>query len=62
MDTLVIGLDGGEWDVIDPMIEAGKLPNLSQLKDEGISGPLESITPPVSPPAWNSSSDWNESR
>lgn len=54
MDTLVVGLDGGEWDVIDPMIEEGKLPNLAQLKNEGVSGPLESITPPVSPPAWNS--------
>lgn len=54
MDTLVIGLDGGDWDVIDPMIEAGQLPNLAQLKQNGVSGPLESITPPVSPPAWNS--------
>lgn len=54
MDTLVIGLDGGEWDVIDPMIEAGRLPNLAQLKEDGVSGPLKSITPPVSPPAWNS--------
>ena len=54
MDTLVIGLDGGEWDVIDPLIEDGELPNLSRLKREGLSGPLESITPPVSPPAWTS--------
>jgi predicted AlkP superfamily phosphohydrolase/phosphomutase len=54
METLVIGLDGGEWDVIDPLIKAGELPNLAQLKRKGISGPLESITPPVSPPAWNS--------
>jgi len=54
MDTLVIGLDGGEWDVINPMIENGELPNLAKLKSSGISGPLESITPPVSPPAWNS--------
>lgn len=54
MDTLVIGLDGGEWDVIDPMIESGRLPNLAQLKQTGVSGPLKSITPPVSPPAWNS--------
>jgi len=54
MGTLVIGLDGGEWDVINPMIEAGKLPNLERLKHKGVSGPLESITPPVSPPAWNS--------
>lgn len=54
MDTLVIGLDGGEWDVIDPMIENGQLPNIEYLKETGVSGPLESITPPVSPPAWNS--------
>jgi len=54
MDTLVIGLDGGEWDVIDPMIESGELPNLAQLEQSGVSGPLKSITPPVSPPAWNS--------
>lgn len=54
MDTLVIGLDGGEWDVINPLIERGKLPNLSSLKTNGVSGSLESITPPVSPPAWNS--------
>lgn len=54
MNTLVIGLDGGEWDVIDPMIKAGQLPNIAQLKQSGVSGPLESITPPVSPPAWNS--------
>ena len=54
MNTLVIGLDGGEWDVIDPLIKEGKLPNLSRIKREGVSGPLESITPPVSPPAWTS--------
>jgi len=54
MDTLVIGLDGGEWDVINPMIERGELPHLAQIKDEGVSGDLQSITPPVSPPAWNS--------
>ncbi|WP_042665604.1 alkaline phosphatase family protein [Haloferax sp. ATB1] len=54
METLVIGLDGGEWDVIEPMIEEGQLPHLADLKESGVSGPLESIRPPVSPPAWNS--------
>lgn len=54
MDTLVIGLDGGEWDVIDPLIAKGRLPNLARLKEEGVSGPLQSTTPPVSPLAWNS--------
>lgn len=54
MDTLVVGLDGGEWDVISPMIENGELPNISGVKSEGISGELTSTTPPVSAPAWNS--------
>jgi len=54
MDILVIGLDGGEWDVIDPMIKRGELPHLAQIKNKGVSGDLQSITPPVSPPAWNS--------
>lgn len=54
MNTLVIGLDGGEWDVIEPMIEKGRLPNLEYLKEAGVSGSLKSTTPPVSPPAWNS--------
>ncbi|EMA71060.1 alkaline phosphatase family protein [Halorubrum distributum] len=54
MDTLVIGLDGGEWEVIAPLIERGELPHLARIKAEGVSGPLQSITPPVSPPAWNS--------
>ena len=26
---LIIGLDGATWDVIFPMIETGKLPNLN---------------------------------
>ncbi|SFR34574.1 alkaline phosphatase family protein [Halorubrum sodomense] len=54
MDTLVIGLDGGEWDVISPLIADGRLPNLARLKEQGVSGPLESTIPPVSPLAWNS--------
>lgn len=54
MDTIVIGIDGGEWDVIDPLIEDGALPNLSSLIDSGVRGELESISPPVSPPAWTS--------
>jgi predicted AlkP superfamily phosphohydrolase/phosphomutase len=54
MDTLVVGIDGGEWDVIDPLIASGRLPNLAKLKRDGVSGPLVSTVPPVSPLAWNS--------
>lgn len=54
MDTLVIGIDGGEWAVIDRLIEEGRLPHIAALREEGVAGNLESVTPPVSPPAWNS--------
>jgi len=53
MNTLVVGIDGGEWDVLDTMIDAGQLPNIARLNRQGVSGPLNSVTPPVSPPAWN---------
>jgi len=50
--VFVIGLDGGSWKVIDPLIERGKLPNLSRLKEEGAWSGLESTLPPVTCPAW----------
>ena len=50
--VFVIGLDGGSWNVIDPLIERGKLPNLGRLKEEGAWGGLMSTLPPVTCPAW----------
>jgi len=50
--VLVIGVDGGTFDLIHPWTEAGDLPNLRQLMAEGVHGPLESTLPPVTAPAW----------
>ncbi len=50
--VLVIGIDGGTFDLIRPWAKAGDLPNLARLMDEGIHGPLESTLPPVTSPAW----------
>src|SRR5437899_10426960 len=30
------------------------MPNLSKLMDAGVSGKLESVLPPITPPAWTS--------
>lgn len=49
---LVIGLDGATFDLLDPWMEAGDLPRLAALRDEGVSGELLSVIPPLSPPAW----------
>ena len=51
---LVLGLDGATFDVIHPMIAAGKLPNLARFMNEGAFAPLRSTAPPVTFPAWSS--------
>ena len=54
MRTLVIGIDGGEWDVIEPLLDRGEMPNLSNLTNDGSHGNLTSTKPPLSPIAWTS--------
>jgi tetratricopeptide (TPR) repeat protein len=52
VQLLLIGLDGADWDVIDPMIAAGELPHLSRLKREGVWARLRSSVPSLSPLLW----------
>ena len=52
--VVVIGLDGATWDLFRPRMEAGRLPNLKRIVDNGASGDLESIYPPETPAAWPS--------
>jgi predicted AlkP superfamily phosphohydrolase/phosphomutase len=51
---VIIGLDSATWDLMGPWADQGLLPNLSALRDTGISGELESAIPPLTPPAWTS--------
>jgi len=52
--VLIVGLDGATFDVILPMIEAGRLPVLARLIEGGAWGELRSTLPPLSPVAWSS--------
>ncbi len=51
---LLIGWDGADWKVINPMIEKGLLPNLEKLVNEGCMGNLATMDPPFSPMLWTS--------
>lgn len=51
---IVIGIDGGCWDYIDPLLEKGLVPNLQRLIDNGLRGVLKSTMPPITPAAWSS--------
>jgi predicted AlkP superfamily phosphohydrolase/phosphomutase len=50
--VLVIGLDGGTFDLIEPWAAEGYLPNLSYLMSNGCRGRLASTLQPLSAPAW----------
>lgn len=52
--VLVVGLDGGNWTGLTPLLEAGIMPNLKSLIEGGSSGILESTIPPATAPAWSS--------
>ncbi|MBD3169029.1 MAG: hypothetical protein GF307_06065 [candidate division Zixibacteria bacterium] len=39
----IIGLDGLGWNIIDPLIEQGKMPNFQRIMDTGVSGKLKSF-------------------
>lgn len=52
--VILIGLDGADWHIINPLIQQGKLPHLGQLIAEGSSGVLHTIKPTKSPVVWTS--------
>lgn len=54
--VLVLGIDGATFDLIDPWVAEGRLPNLGRLVREGARGPLESTVIPNSFPGWTSCS------
>ena len=50
---LFLGIDAADWDDIDPLIEQGRLPNLSELKSRSAYGNQDSVAY-TSPAIWTS--------
>jgi predicted AlkP superfamily pyrophosphatase or phosphodiesterase len=49
---IVLGVDGLEWRLVLKFAQTGKLPNLSALLADGVSGKLETLEPTHSPAIW----------
>ncbi len=49
---VIVGVDGGDWVNLQPLIDAGKLPNFARLERDGATGPLRSEEPMLSPLLW----------
>jgi predicted AlkP superfamily phosphohydrolase/phosphomutase len=49
---LIVGWDGATFDMVDPLVAAGRLPNLTGLIDRGRTAYLSSTVVPISSAAW----------
>jgi hypothetical protein len=49
---LVVGVDGADWQLMEPMLARGELPNLQALRERGAWGPLRTVRPTLSPAVW----------
>jgi tetratricopeptide (TPR) repeat protein len=50
--VLFVGLDGGDWQLLDGYMADGTMPTLAALVRQGRSGVLQTIQPPLSPLVW----------
>ncbi|HEY2158070.1 MAG TPA: alkaline phosphatase family protein, partial [Isosphaeraceae bacterium] len=52
--TVLIGLDGATFTVLDPLMGDGTMPFLARLVASGVRSELVSVVPALTPPAWTS--------
>ena len=50
--VILFGIDGADWQVIRPLMDAGRLPNFKKIVEGGASGTLQSMEPTLSPALW----------
>gem|GEM_PF-7093967 len=52
--VLLIGWDGADWEMINPLLDGGELPHLSKMVQSGVIGNLATLSPCLSPILWTS--------
>jgi predicted AlkP superfamily phosphohydrolase/phosphomutase len=51
---VLLGIDGGSWNLLDPMLARGELPHLSAIAGRGVTAGLMAHEPMISPTVWTS--------
>ncbi len=51
---LLLGWDAADWQVIDPLLARGQMPNLARLLAQGTRADLRTLEPKLSPLLWSS--------
>lgn len=52
--VLLIGWDAADWKVINPLLDAGKMPHLASFLEKGVMGNIATLQPALSPTLWSS--------
>ena len=51
---LLVGWDAADWQMIHPLLDAGRMPHLKRLVENGVVGNLLTLQPVLSPILWTS--------
>lgn len=52
--VLLIGWDAADWQMIDPLLQAGQMPALARFLSQGVRANIATLHPIISPILWNS--------
>ncbi len=52
--VLLVGWDGADWKLIQPLVDQGLMPNMARFVEAGLMGNVASLTPMLSPMLWTS--------
>jgi predicted AlkP superfamily phosphohydrolase/phosphomutase len=52
--VLLVGWDAADWKVIHPLMDAGQMPNVQRLVEQGSIAQIATLHPPLSPMLWTS--------
>ncbi len=52
--VLLVGWDSADWKMIDKLMDAGLMPALKKVVDNGVRGRFATLDPPLSPMLWTS--------